>query len=285
MTTLPRANAQRILRGSVGAVARGILRDQDGSAAIGAGVVTATVFNALGVQSGASNRATVPLSAGSYTVALSIVEAEALNVWRIDWFDAGVLRSSTTARIVGGFMFPVEDLAAMAGMSAFSVPVLRQAREWVTNLIEQQTGCRWNRSYDLDVWVSRHAVDTHVLDYRPVSVIRTATIADGSTIDVTNIDLDPVAGVLHDIVWYGLCAVGYEHGYDEPPETLRRAALIAAADVLLRGASGLSERTRSVTNDLGVVQQFSFPGLDHPTGIDFVDSAIRAHDHRVWSVG
>jgi len=285
VTTLPRANAQRVLLGSVGAVARGTLRDQDGVAANAAGSVTASLFDAAGVLSGAANRAAASSGAGAYTLALTTAECATLNVWRVDWFDAGVFRASSYARIVGGFMFSTDELAEMAGVAAFTTPVRLQAREWATNMIEHQTGAAWNPRYDVDAWYRTNLSMTHVLTCRPVIALRYATVNAGSVVDISNTRLDRVAGVVHDVGWYGQCEIGYTHGYDQPPETLRRAALLAAADVLLRGASGLSERTRSATNDLGVVQQFSFPGLDHPTGLDFVDSAIRAHDHRIGEVG
>ena len=286
MQTTPRANLQRILIGSVNPVARGVLRNQDGELAAGT-AVTASVYTLAGVLSGTAGRATAAgVGAGAYTVALTSAEASTLTVWRVDWLDGGVKRCETFHRIVGGFMFSRAELEARPGIGgSFTTAVIDQAREWITNLIERQTGAAWSPRYDVDVFTAK-GWPVHACEFRPVRAVRTITLDNGATtVDVTNIEINTDVGTIGGSTFYGLCKVGYEHGYDQPPESLRLPALVAAADVLTRGTSGVSERTRSVSNDMGVVQQFSFPGLNHPTGIDFVDSAIMDHDQRLPSFG
>jgi hypothetical protein len=288
MQTIPRSNVQRILIGSVAPVARGMLRDQDGELVAPSGTVTASVYSLNGTLSGTAGRATTALTdTGKYTMAFTTAEASTLNVWRVDWLVDGVKRAETFHRIVGGFMISRAELEEQSGIGGnFTTEALDEAREWITNLIEHQTGAAWCPRYDVDQFTGR-CWATHATEFRPVRAVRSVTVDDGTVIDLADVITNYDAGTvtLDATSFYGVCEIGYEHGYDSPPESLRRAALVAAADVLNRAQSGLSERTRSVSNDLGYTQQFSFPGLNHPTGIDFVDAAIMDNDQRLPSLG
>jgi hypothetical protein len=279
LTTLPLSNVQRILLGSVNPVARGVLFDQDGTPTNGVGTVTASVYSLAGVLSGAPGRSTIALGSGAYTVALTTAEASTLNVWRVDWFDGATLRGSTFHRIVGGFMFALGDLRAMSGVGDdYSTPELLRVREWITNLIEFQTGAAWSPRLDVDVFESR-GISRHVTTYRPLRALRSITV-DGEAENIADAELDRDAGIISDIWFYDQCEVVYEHGYESPPETLREAALIGAADKLKRGGTSLTARVRTVATDMGV-ESLSYPGMGHPTGIDFVDAAIMKYDQRM----
>lgn len=294
MLTTPRAAAQRILQGSITPVARGVLRDQDGELADAVGTVTATVKSLGGTVSGSANRATTktPSTTGQYMVELTTAEAADLTVWAVEWYDGSTLRATTHHRIVGGFICSRAEIKAESGIgSKFSDAAIDLAREWISAKIEHNTGAAWNPRYDIHSIFLESAPGFHpilrggnsryrdrlVLPWYPIRTVESFTV-DGA--EITDYDIDLSTGVIQNVRFYDHVVIGVTHGYDEPPETLRRAAVVAAADVLLRSGSGLSERTRSQTNDLGMVQQFSFPGLDHPTGLDFVDAAIREHDQR-----
>jgi len=295
MQTTPRANTQRILQGSATPVARGVLRDQDGEPGVASGTITADIVDLDGVVSGTAGRAaTHDTDIDMYTVALTTAEAASLAVWRVDWKEDAVLRTSTWHRIVGGFLFSRGELRDMKGIPA-NLPDVQVdlAREWITTLIEHQTGAAWSPRHDVDVWVARDTAsyrassgrygvsgDRHVTEFRPVRTVQSITI-DGTAAALGDVTTDLDAGVIYGLHYYRACSVAYDHGYDTPTEPLRRAGLIAAQDLLLRGGSGLSERTRTQTNDLGITQTFSFPGLNHPTGIDFVDAAILDADQRL----
>jgi hypothetical protein len=104
---------------------------------------------------------------------------------------------------------------------------------------------------------------------------------DDVAVDVSGLRVDTQAGVFYsDQSLVGWTELGYEHGFDQPTEALRDAALIAAGDRLQREFSALSSRVRRSTNDMGMTVEYSFAGRDHPTGIDEVDAVIMAHDMR-----
>lgn len=287
-TTTPHTSTQRILVGSVTPDARGVVLDQDGELATGQ-TVTATIKDLDGTVSGTPDRATTEnTELGYYTVALTTAEAAQLDLLQVEWTYGGAVRTTTYHRVVGGFMITRASLQERQGLTDLSDVELDLARDWITDLIEWHTGAAWSPRYDVDTYYAgpsdgydlRRSLryrDRHVLPFAPVRAIRSVTI-DGTATTDYDIDLD--TGVIRGTRFYGDVSIGFEHGHSAPPETLRRAAVVGAADMLLRSKSGLSERTRSVINELGSVQTFSFPGTDHPTGIDFVDAAIM--DHRQY---
>lgn len=284
-STYPIQGMQRIQVGSTSAVARVTLVDQDGAAADAAGTVTANLSRADGTVLEAGRATTNTPGSGTYTVTLTAAECALLDVISVTWIDGTTVRATSQHRIVGGFLFRPDQLSAMSGMSSFSPAALLTARDWVTDLIERETGVSWSPCYDIETWDAEHSTTFRVARRRPVRAVRSLTIGDdATTVDVAELDIESAAGIISDVTFWGQCTLGYEHGFDSPPVTLRDAALEAARDHLLRASSGLSDRTRSITNDLGVTQQFSYAGKDHPTGIDSVDAAIRAHDHRLVGI-
>jgi hypothetical protein len=50
--------------------------------------------------------------------------------------------------------------------------------------------------------------------------------------------------------------------------------IVAAADSVRRDFSTIGPRVRSISDGMGVTQQFSYAGKDHPTGLDEVDAVI-----------
>lgn len=282
-TTAPFASAQRILIGSSGAVAKGALRDQDGELATAAGAVTADFMTIDGAPV-SSDVATTNTGVGTYTAPIPVALTATLGCFRVDWREGGTLRATTAHRVVGGFPFSLAELQAQRGLSTVQTAALTAAREWITNLIEHQTGAAWSPRFDAEAWTAGGG-DSHVLTYTPVREVRSVTVngtswdwetaqsSQGMAIDETN-------GILSGSWFTGVCIAHYTHGTDDWPATLREAALVAAADLLTRQSSSVDLRTRSITNDIGVVQTLSYPGVGHPTGIDFVDQAILAYDQR-----
>jgi hypothetical protein len=277
-STFTREGVQRILVGSMSALARLTLKDQDGTRVAAAGTLTANLQRADGTVL-ATGRATAPgVGTGAYTVTLTAAECATLDIIQVTWIDGTTPRATTFHRIVGGFLFGIDDLAAASGMSGVATTDLLRARDWITDVIEENTGTAWCPTYDVEQFIGDGCV--HVLDVRPIRAVRSLTVDDVAQV-VADVDVDEASGVISGVGMTGRCVIGYEHGYDAPPADLRDAAFEGARDRILRSSSGLSDRIRSVTNDLGVTQQFSYPGPGHPTGIDSVDAAIRAHDRRL----
>lgn len=280
LSSFAREGVQRILVGSVTAAARVTLQDQDGTPAAPAGTLTANLERDNGTVLATGRSTSGPGGAGNYTVTLTAAECATLDIIKVTWIDGATPRASTYHRIVGGFLFRTDEISSQSGLSGVPSSDLLRARDWITDIIEHNTGAAWCPSYDVEQFTVDSSRCTHVLNMRPIRSLRSLTV-DETTVDVSTVDVDEATGIISDVSFYGQCVASYEHGFDQPPSDLRLAAIEGARDRILRTSSGLSDRLRSQTNDLGVTQQFSYPGPGHPTGIDSVDAAIRAHDQRL----
>jgi hypothetical protein len=249
------------------------LYDQDGDAVAAAGTLVCTITRADGTVV-ATNRATgTGTGTGVYVCALTTAEAGTLDVLKAVWSISGVTRATSYHRIVGGFPFTIAELSDRAGIADGADTVdMRVARDRITDLVEEYVGAVVPR-YDLEQWQAT-GVCTHVLRYRPVRTIRSVTV-DGDSEDVADLDVDYASGVVTgDVLFHDECTIGYEHGLDAPPADLREAMIVAAADSVRRDFSTIGPRVRSISDGMGVTQQFSYAGKDHPTGLDEVDAVI-----------
>ena len=270
-STLSIGNAQRILVGASSAVARLTAFDQDGEPADLSGTVSVAVTRASGasVQTGTATDVT---GLGRYEFTLSDAAVGTLDVLTLTWSTGGIVRATTYVRIVGGYLFSVSDLMQQPGMSkSLDRASALLIRDTVTDLFERFTRHSFVPAYDVEVREARFSV---ALNRSPIRSVRSITDDDGTAISITDIDVLERAGIVRDIPTSGLLTIGYEHGDDSPTAEARRHALVTAADIASRDWSVLSSRTRSQTNDLGVTQQFSYAGKDHPTGIDEVDAFL-----------
>jgi hypothetical protein len=279
MSTYPRTGMQRVLAGSTNPVLRATFRGQDGDPVDATGAVTCNLERVDGTVLATGRAATNPSGTGTYEVALTTAEAAVLDVIKVGWFDGGVQRATTWHRIVGGFMFGIGELQSKLGMAQFTAAQLRAERDRITDLIERETGVAWCPQYDLESFDGYGRL-RHVTTWRPLRTVRSLQL-DDVAVDVSGLRVDTPAGVFYsDQSLVGWTELGYEHGFDQPTEALRDAALIAAGDRLQREFSALSSRVRRSTNDMGMTVEYSFAGRDHPTGIDEVDAVIMAHDMR-----
>ena len=286
MTTHSRTNMQRILAGSIDPLLRVELKDQDGAAVDAVGTLTCSIARADGTVI-ATDRATSDATGpGAYTCALSTAEALTLDVLTATWRISGVTRAISYHRTVGGFMFTVAELAQRARMNEYDALTLRTERDRITDLIEGYCGAQ-NPRYDIDAWYADRTAWSRVVNRTPLRSVR-SVISDGTTLATADYDVDTLSASIRTTApLLEACSIGYEHGLDEPWADLKDAAMTAAADRVNRERSTISPRTRSMTNDLGVTQQFSYAGKDHPTGLDEVDAVImkRAAEYQASRVG
>lgn len=78
--------------------------------------------------------------------------------------------------------------------------------------------------------------------------------------------------------------IDYVHGYEVTPAPIKQAALILAAEYLIK--SQLPARATSVSNDLGDFRiSVANEDLNRPTGIPAVDSAIQKYGYRRPATG
>jgi hypothetical protein len=284
VTTYPRTGLQRILAGAPDPELRAVIYDQDGDPVDTApGTVTCTITRADGTAVATGRACTTSTSA--VTCELTTAEAQTLDVLSAVWSVNGVVRHRSWHRIVGAFPFSIPELAKRAGIAeGFDRAELRTERDRITDLVEEYVGAVVPR-YDLEQWRGTGGF-THALAHRPLRRIR-SLIVDGDPDDIVDLDeVDYAAGVVSgDVLFHGDCVLGYEHGRDLPPADLRDAMLTAAADRLLREWSTIGPRVRSISDGMGVTQQLSYAGKDHPTGLDEVDAIIMRYSRRGHGIG
>jgi hypothetical protein len=280
VSTYPASGLQRILVGSQAAVARTTFLDQDGQVAGAGGVVTADIARADGTSLAVGRATAAGPGVGACTVALTTSECATLDVLTITWKDGSAVRAVSYHRVVGGFLFSIQDLMQRDGMSTVGLPAAIVARDTVTDLFERETGVAWNPTYDLDDY-SFCGPRRLILNHFPIRAIRSITTG-GEAVSLTDLEFAAATGIITSYVGGSSyrTVVGYEHGFSAAPSDLREQALVAATDALSRQRSGLSDRTRQLQNEMGTIS-FSYAGAGHPTGIDSVDSALHRHDHRV----
>jgi len=285
MTTYPRANMQRVLAGSINPVLRVTLQDQDGDPVAVVGSLLCTITRADGtvVVSGRTTAAGAGL--GAHTCALTSAEALTLDVLSASWTVSGVVRATSHHRVVGGFLFGISDVQARRGTQAVDVSSIRAERDRVTDLFERYCGALAPQ-YDIESWIGNDS-NRRVLSGRPVRSLRSAT-TNGTAAVITGFDIHAAAGLVDaDVCFYGACSIGYEHGMDSAPEDLHQAAVDTAVDRLMRAANARGPRVRSSTNELGITEQFTYAGRDHPTGLDEVDAILMdyARKRRTSGIG
>lgn len=274
MSTYPRTGLQRILAGAPTPVLRATIFDQDGEPlTTSPGTVTCTITRADGTPV-VTGRATTVAADFTVTCQLTTAEAAVLDVLRADWLVSGSVRHTSWHRIVGAFPFSIAELGQMPGIQEdWDRPELLVERDRITDLVERYVGAVVPR-YDLEEWHARAAVWKHTTLHRPLRAVRSITV-DGDSWGVSDLEIDHAAGIVSgDVLFYDLCTMGYEHGLDRPPADLRDAMIAAAADGLKRRLGTVGPRVRSISDGMGVTQQFSYAGKDHPTGIDEVDAII-----------
>lgn len=284
--------SQRILVGS-SAVLRVTLADQDGELAAASGTVTVDVTRLDGttLKSGAAAQASTGQWAGTgrYELATALTAAETgagLDMLTCQWSDGDDIVATTMAEIVGGFYFSPSELAGANGVSRASDgttarEMYLQLRQAVEDQIEWSTGVAWVPRTAL----RRFDPGTRELPLSPkVRTVRSVTI-DGVAQSVADYVVDGgwlvhKSGRVFSGSNMGGVAVRFDHGYDRPPERLRRAAIEAARHLLFgERSSNIDPRAISFSNEWGSTT-FARTTLDRPFGLPEVDGVISAFSHR-----
>ena len=217
-------------------------------------------------------------SAGQLTASLTTAEAATLDVLSVAWSLDGVVRTTSHHRIVGGFLFAISEVTALGGLASYDNATLLQFRDATIDMVELWTGVSWNPAYDLEQFQG-YGRCTHASTFRPLRTIRSLSL-DGTTQSVSDLKVNPESGLITSLsALCGWTILGVEHGFDEPPDDLRNAAIQACKFALLQSKSALGQRVRSISDEQGT-RTFSFAGKNHPTGIDDIDSVIMSHDMR-----
>jgi hypothetical protein len=243
----------------------------------------------------------VSVSTGVYSTVLTAAAHTAiLDRLTVTWTGTAggrVQTYSTTVEVVGSHYVTIPELRALPGLgssSGVATARLLEARDEFADIAEDYRGVSYVPRYHLETIKEGYAYPygflrgsrTFLRHIRP-RVIRTLTLAGVAVTDLTTVaftlagSLDwsyasatvpvSITGIPRDIV------VGYEHGYDNPPEAVRRACRQYVRSTLLGDTSGVPRDIVYQSMD-GMTTRYSSPdkAAGRPTGYIEVDRLLNS---------
>lgn len=220
---------------------------------------------------------------GSFSYALSAAQMSVLDTLTATWVSA-LGTATTTVEVVGGFLFSISQARRRRPLSdpvAYPLDDLLEARVFAEQELEDACGAAFVPRYALETIVARgqHAVR---LAHRRVRVIRSVSI-DGAVMNAgylaaLRIEHGQLLSTGRWSRWpwdSAQIVIGYEHGYDTPPQGAGLAALDLARDRLLSdaGSSTIDPRATRIITDDGEIRL----GTGGRFGIPTTDRFVRAH--------
>jgi hypothetical protein len=273
----------RILK-NTGATLQLLNYDSNGALANGAvGAMTATVTDSGGVAIAGSpfTITNPPASGGTYLLALPAAGISQLDRYTVTWNFADGSKRYTYFEVVGGFLFSVAELRStypeLAANPPYTTALITAVREAVEERFEEVSGSFVRRGRR--VTLSGNGLSSILLDMD----IRSVVSASVNSVALTS-------GELADVVVFpsgeiyrrtGSWASGvanisllYEYGSDEPPEPIRRAAMMFARDLLVKTATDSEARAVVGFSDTIGPFRLGTPGAGRATGIPEVDAVL-----------
>lgn len=291
----------RILVGSDNTVTSPVFVGPDGETpAATTGVPTVTVTRSVGTVLTAPT-ASAGADLGAYVVTLTAAtHTTLLDVLTVTWTGTAggrVQTYSQTVEVVGGHYATIPDLRATPGLessSEFPTWRLLESRDEFADIVEDYRGVSYVPRYHLETLKESYAYPYGFgrpgrvfLRHVRIRAIRSLSLAGVAITDFTTIAytlsgaLDwsystvsvpvSITGIPRDIV------AGYEHGYDNPPDALRRACKQYIRAVLLSESSGVPRDVVYQSMD-GMTTRYSSPDKEagRPTGFIEVDRLLNS---------
>lgn len=272
-------------------------RDSDGEPS-DPGTVTVGVTNSAGTVVVAAGTATV-VDGHSRTVTLTASQTALVDRLTAVWTSDGVAVGTTVHDVVGGVLISSTDFQQREPtQTGVELSSFLRARREVDDLFRRVCHRSFVPAFQVETvdgqerWYGHRGGDV-VLRYPHLRSVRFANVinADGTRTAVSDVDLvEPnvsgVAVLRGSACWpSGDLEIGYEHGYDRPPDDVRGAAARLIRDVLGSGTSAVPSRATIYTDAQGATTQLATPGLGpFITGIPEVDEVLRAHRWMMPSV-
>lgn len=160
--------------------------------------------------------------------------------------------------VVGGVYFTIAEArqsSPLGDTTSYPVQRIVEARAAAEQAIEEECGIAFVPRYARATVNGDNTYGVR-LPWPAVRAVRWATV-DGATRDVSTVS-GGGSGYLFDSAWwpYGHnnIQVGYEHGFDEPPEGIKRAALQYARQILVDATSqSIDPRAERLITDDGTL--------------------------------
>lgn len=262
----------------------------DGETATAPSTFAATVTR----YDGTAVTVATPVAAGTGVLSVTVpaVSTATLDRLTVTWVAtvAGATQTAVTyVNLVGGFYALPYELRAMPGLAdteKYPTADLIAARDEFESLADRYLGVAHVPRFAYETVPFREPM---LVAHRPVRVVRTMTSTSPQFLNMFGSSVGATGIITFPTVAYGLTStatvvaewavmVAYEHGYDSPPEPLRRACREYVRSSLLRAQSGMSRDVISQSMGDGTMTRYSTPDWSarRPTGWLDVDRLLNS---------
>jgi hypothetical protein len=224
---------------------------------------------------------------GARTLSLSTTHTALLDRLTVTWISTGKGTLVSYVEVVGGFLFSLAELTALKPTNAtWTTAQLVSTRMAVEESLEDACGVAFVPRYARET-VSGTGTTGLLLKWPKVRAIRAASSTyNGTTTTLSASDLLGLTwGSYAGLYGYSWTQgypwiVGYEHGYDGPPERVRQAALLLAKSWLFRGPIDDRASVFNAGAD-GGTYSLVVPGRNGSVfGLPEVDTVVSEYGHR-----
>lgn len=283
------------------------VRNEDGTPTAPTGSVAVTVRDVTGTSI-ATGTASAGTGTGVFTYALPSGVRSTLGRYEVTFaYTLSGVSETVVApvEIVSALLFDVAELREvypeLADVQRYTSAEIRRARDEATARLEQAAQVSFATRRTVET-ISGDDTTRLLLPHVEVSGIYSVTIYDETIpgadaiedafdgTELADVEIDGPAGVLKRTdgdVWprgHRNVVVDYEHGYEFPPEPVRRAAMKLAVEALV--PSALPSRALSQTTDLGEIRiSVANPEAGRPTGDPEIDAVILQFGRRRPTIG
>jgi hypothetical protein len=286
---------QHLLRGVPGTLS--VTYENAEGAAADPGVVTVTVTRADGtvLVSGVNATGT---GATPRTYGLLAAQAGQLDVLTVSWSSPTLGTLTTTVEIVGALLYTVGEArafhdGAMSDATKYPASRIEQARVRILDAFEEICQVAFVPRYRRER-LSGSGTNRLILPTKRVSAVRAVETRSGAIwtafgpADVADLLIEPWGQVTRESL--GLFPAGernvrvaWEHGYSQPPDEIRRAALIVTRYQLVE--SNIHDRATAMSVEGGTFSLATAGMRGAWYGLPFVDSVLQRYSERLPGVG
>jgi hypothetical protein len=222
---------------------------EDG-AVVDPGTVTVGINKADGTVLVAAGSATSGTGSSPRTFNLTTTHTAALDKLQVTWTSTLKGTLVSYVEVVGGFLFGLAEIRAVTPINDtvnYLTADIVDTRTAVEQAIEQACGVAFAGRYALERY-SGDGSNVLQLNHPLPSSIRSVTITGTAFTAPQLADLTMAAsGAIYSTLTYftwgqNNIVVGYEHGYQEPPMEIRRAALLLAKMWLVGRRNPIDDR-------------------------------------------
>jgi len=264
------------------------------------GVVTATITAANGTEV-VTNAATQGAGAAARMLDLTATETANVDLWDVAWTSPTLGTVTTQVEIVGALLFTIPEARAfdkgqLGDSTKYPDAALASTRARILDEFERICRMAFVPRYRRLILDGEGGRQLRLWDTR-VTKIREAglryrgqvTPTPLTTAELADLTLDYGGVVTRDSLgwwWPGdnNITIAYEYGYAQPPQAIRRAALILAVNQLK--PTDLGDRTMSISSEAGTFRLATAGmGQGNWFGLPLVDSVLDQYRDPLFEVG